>query len=138
MQGLEWTQYMWGGPELVRNPIEKWIYDFADSHKEAFVKLWHYDVEKIISSAKKDNIPVVLMTYHLQPLDLPPEEFVSMAQKFKIPLVRNDIVFSEFIKNGTIRKYLLENKDNWHPNKKGYGIIAQDVFKVIVENHLLE
>jgi len=135
---LEQTHYIWGGAESTRYPPRKWVYGFAGSNQEAFVNLWRYDVEKIVSSAKKENIPVIIMTYHIQPTYLSSEEFVSLAQKFNISLVRNDLVFSKFTKDATIQEYLVADKDSFHPNEKGYAIIAQNVFKAIIEDHLLE
>lgn len=133
---LEATKYAWGGPELVRLPPKKFVYSFAASRREAFVKLWRYDVHKIISVAKKHNINVILMTYQIMPTYLPVEEFIAMAHKEDIPLVRNDKTFQALINNRTIKDYVLQ-RDNWHPNKKGYTLIAQNAFQIIKDNKLL-
>ena len=135
VSGLEGTKYMWGGPELTRWPPKKWVYPFARHNREAFVKLWRYDVQKIISTAKKNNVKIVLMTYHINPTYLPSKEFILMAREEGIPLVRNDLVFRYLYQRGVLKSYLLE--DNWHTNKKGYRIIADNVFKTIDETNLL-
>ena len=128
--------YVWGHPELARVPPEKWIYSFANSNRDAFIKLWRYDVNKIIQNAKTRNTPVLLMTYHINPTYLPEDEFISMAERYGVPLVRNDESFKQLIENKTIDKYLLY--DHWHPNKEGYSIIANNAFECIKKTNLLK
>lgn len=136
MQGLKGTGYLWGGPELVRWPPQKWTYSFAHEHRDAFIRLWRYDVQEIISAAQKHSIDVLLMTYHINPTYLPLEEFISMAHKNNIPLVRNDKTFQILIENRTIHACLLG--DNWHPNKYGYTFIAKNALQVIQDEKLLD
>ena len=135
VSGMDITNYAWGGPELVRLPPKKYVYSFAETHRDEFVKLWRYDVEKIISICKEYNIEVILMTYHINPTYLPVEEFISMANKENIPLVRNDEIFKILKDRKNIGDYLLH--DNWHPNKQGYRLIAENVFRVIKETDIL-
>jgi len=127
--------YIWGHPELVRVPAKKWVYDFAYANREAFVKLWRYDIQNIIHEAKKSGSEVLLMTYHINPTYLSVEEFKLMADEQKIKLVRNDLSFNELMRNKTVKNYLLH--DNWHPNREGYVIIAQNAFDAIINNSLL-
>ena len=136
MEGLKGTYYIWGGPELVRWPPKKWIYSFADTHRDAFIKLWRYDVQEIISAARKHNINILLMTYHINPTYLSGQEFIAMAHKNNIPLIRNDKTFQTLIDNRTIQSYLL--RDNWHPNKYGYALIAENALQVIRDKKLLD
>ena len=132
IEALDNMNYVWGGPELVRTPPKKFIYDFALSHREAFVELWRYDIKRIISAAKKNNIRVIIMTYQIDPTYLPAKEFIKLTQEEKVTLIRNDVTFQNLIDNGTIKDYLLW--DNWHPNKKGYALIADNVFETIENN----
>lgn len=136
VNGLREARYVWGGPELTRWPPRKWVYSFADENRQAFIALWRDDVQKIISAVQRNNIKIVLMTYHINPDYLAAEEFISMARRSKIPLVRNDETFQAFINNRTIGYFLL--RDQWHPNKLGYSLIAENVFRIIKERRLLE
>lgn len=136
VKALESNKYIWGGPELVKFPPPQYVYEFAKAHRKAFVKLWEYDLKKIISQAKKNNINVILMTYHINPEYLPLEASVSLAKEEKIGLVRNDILFKQIAENGQLNKYLIQ--DGWHPNKQGYSLIAKNVFQFIKEKGLLE
>jgi len=136
--GLDVTNYKWGGPELVRFPPEKYIYKFAKSNSQAFIKLWEYDVGKIASAAKRQNVKVLLMTYHINPSYLPIEVFISLAGKNSIPLVRNDIIFFEQMKEEDISNYIFTDIDNWHPRERGYSIVAENAFNAVVANNLLD
>jgi len=128
--------YVLGGVHLVRYPAGKWVFSFARNHRAQFIDLWRYDVGMIIDSAKARSIPVVLMTYHINPTYLPPEEFGRMAREKNTPLVHNDESFQPLIESGEIREYVFA-RDRWHPNEKGYERIARNVFDVIVGRALL-
>lgn len=126
---------MWGHPEKARFPPERWIYSFAKSNRKAFVEMWKYDVREIIHQAKNHNIEVILMTYHINPGYLPAEEFIALAEEEGVLLIRNDQSFDMLIKNGSINNYL--QHDNWHLNKQGYSMIANNALECIKENNLL-
>lgn len=134
---LEEQKYIFGGPELTRFPPEEGVYSFALDHQEEFVKLWKYDTEIIIQAAKQRNIPIILMTYHINPSYLSINDFKEIASKEDIYLVRNDLTFYNLYLNKTISDYI-SSIDNWHPNEKGYRIIAKNAYDAIVENKLLE
>jgi lysophospholipase L1-like esterase len=136
LEGLKDKEYIWGGPELVRYPPSRYAYDFALRNREAFVKLWHYDLKEIIALAKVNNIPVVLMTYHINPTYLPVSEWISLSRIEGIPLVRNDVEFDKLREEGMLGEYLLNDK--WHPNAKGYQLIAQNVFAAIKQYYPLD
>ena len=128
--------YVLGGAHLVRYPAGGWVFSFAHGHRAQFIDLWRYDVGTIIDSAKARGIPVILMTYHINPTYLPSDEFERMAHEKQVPIVRNDLSFQPLIASGKIREYVL-SKDHWHPNEKGYERIARNVFDVIVSGALL-
>lgn len=135
MRGLKDNEYIWGGPEFTRGPQKKFIYSFAHSHRDAFVELWRYDIKKMIDAARKHNIRPIIMTYHINPAYLPTEEFLMLAQEEETMLIRNDVLFKSLIDDDSIGDYLLW--DNWHPNKKGYALIAKNVFGAIKNDEQL-
>jgi len=126
--------YLYGHPELVYDP-PSWVNNFMERNQDILIELWRYDLKKIILEAKKSGVPVLLMTYHITPSRLPIDEFVNMAMEQEVILVRNDVSFLPYIKEGTINNLLLH--DHWHPNKKGYEIIANNVFEKITTTNLL-
>jgi lysophospholipase L1-like esterase len=134
---LNTEKYVWGGTELVRWPPSEEVYAFAEQYQPEFVELWNYDMHNIISIAKKHNVTVILMTYHINPTYLSTDTFEKMAKQEGVILVRNDLVFNQIIRHGTINEYVFP-QDHWHPNGKGYQLIANNVYKTIVQNNLLE
>jgi len=138
MKNLREVNYIWGGPELqvVSERENQEIDDIGRVYEEAFIKSWRYDIETIVSAAKEHGVQVLLMTYHINPDYLSSEEFISMADKMNIPLVRNDITFDALREKGTINDFLLY--DHWHPNPKGYYLIAKSAFEVIRNDRLLD
>ena len=58
-----------------------------------------------------------------------------MAEALTLPLVRNDILFDDLIEKDQAQDYLLD--DNWHPNRKGYYLIAENISKKIVSTYTL-
>ncbi len=125
-----------GQSDYWRYPPEDWIYKFAISNKEAFVKGWEHDIGNIIKQANKKNVNVLLMTYHSRIPFLPEDAIVSFAKEHNVYLVRNDLSFDALNENGTLSHYILE-KDNWHPNKYGYERIAENAFQQIKDHGLL-
>jgi lysophospholipase L1-like esterase len=128
--------YVFGGPEYARYPPEKWVYSLARIHGEEFRELWKSDMKIIIDAAQENDITVLLMTYHINPSYLAAEDFESLAAVEEVILVRNDIVFDQKKDDGSIDD-LIFITDNWHPNEKGYSIIAQNAFDAIENNGLI-
>lgn len=125
---------LWGHPEHCNASPLQWVLGLATSHREAFLRLWRYDVKTIIEEAKKGKANILLMTY-AAPIYVPVEDFVSMAKENDVLLVRNDLSFKPLIDNGKTKEYFLW--DNWHPNKYGYKIIAENALEYIKKYDLL-
>jgi lysophospholipase L1-like esterase len=112
-----------------------WVLNTFADNVDYFIKLWRYDVASMIKVAKNTNIPVILMTYPI-PISVPTKEFLSVAEKEGLLLIRNDLNFDDLKKRGELSDYIL-SRDNWHPTKKGYAIVARNVFDAIVNKELL-
>ncbi len=125
-----------GQSDYWRYPPEDWIYKFAISNKDAFVKGWKHDIKNIIKLAKRKNVNVLLMTYHSRIPFLPENTIESFAKEQNVYLVRNDLSFDALNEKEILSHYILE-KDNWHPNKLGYEIIAENAFQQIKNHGLL-
>ncbi|MBN2368573.1 hypothetical protein JXC34_06135 [Candidatus Woesearchaeota archaeon] len=136
ISGLEDSGYLLGGPELVRYPPEKEVYSFAASHKKEFIELWRDDMKSMIDKARADGIPVVLMTYHINPSYLDADEFVKLSDEENITLVRNDILFRQLAESGEISRYVFP-ADRWHPNADGYRLIAENAAEAIIRQELI-
>jgi lysophospholipase L1-like esterase len=127
--------YAWGAPELARYPPAEGVYAFALRQRPAFVKLWHHDVGTIVRQSRGAGARVLLMTYHINPSYLPPAEMAALARAEGIPLVRNDETFAPLVLDGSVDRYLFH--DAWHPNERGYALIARNAFDQIVRDDLL-
>lgn len=96
-------------------------------------QLLRFDLGIMIDAAKDSHI--MLMTYPVQAV--PISQLGEIARECNIPLIRNDSSFEEAIGS---QKELLDVyffSDHWHPNAKGYSIIARNVFDYIRANDLM-
>ncbi len=153
----DYLLFAFGHPEYVLPETAIWPYffeDLNDSQKQkvnrlyregffeklnrrAFAELWKFDVRYIIQEAKLHNVKIVLMTYHINPMRyISINDYMAMAEEQGILLIRNDISFDSLIKRGVINNFILS--DNWHPNKLGYSIIANNIFEEVKNNDLLQ
>jgi lysophospholipase L1-like esterase len=127
--------YAWGAAERARYPPAEGVYDFALRQRPAFVKLWRHDVGEIVRRSREAGARALLMTYHINPSYLPGTEMAALAQAEGVPLVRNDETFAPFVQDRAIERYLFH--DGWHPNERGYALIAGGAFRAIVRDDLL-
>jgi lysophospholipase L1-like esterase len=127
--------YAWGAPERVRYPPTEGVYAFALRQRPAFVQLWRDDVGEIVRRSRDSGARVLLMTYHVNPTYLPVGEMVALAEAERLPIVRNDLRFAPFVQDRSIDRYLFH--DGWHPNERGYALIAEGAFRSIAEGDLL-
>jgi len=129
--------FAFGHPEYVLPETAIWPYFFEKLNRKAFVELWKFDVRYIIQEAKLHDVKVVLMTYHINPMRyISINDYIAMAEEQGILLIRNDISFDPLIKRGVINNFVLW--DNWHPNKLGYSIIANNIFEEVKNKNLLQ
>jgi lysophospholipase L1-like esterase len=128
------------GHELLGQPakaVRAWAIEkqFAREHAAAFAALWRYDVTKLVEGSRRGGARFLLMTYHIDPSYLTAHEYLSLSTELKVPLVRNDLPFAEMLRSGKLDEYLFS--DHWHPNERGYRIIADDAFQSIIKDDLL-
>ena len=133
-EGWGFKPYIAGAPQSMGDSPE-WVLKTFNNNKAAFLKLWIFDVKMMVKAAKNAGIPVIFMTYPV-PISIPTAEFLSIADTEQLILVRNDIDFNN-LKRDEFSKYIF-SRDNWHPTKKGYTIVAKNAFNVIIENHLIK
>jgi lysophospholipase L1-like esterase len=126
-----------GHPSLASWPPPRWRHDFALRHPSAFAQMWQYDMRLMIEGARKGGAEFLVMTYHLPPEFLNSADYTELAAHEHVRLVRNDLSFLPLITVGTIDQYVFGD-DHWHPNRRGYSIIAENAFEAIVSNNLLQ
>lgn len=106
--------------------------DFLED-KQIHRRVLEYDLEETIRFAKSHGVTFILNTYPLDDLTLY-DVFKEISNKLNIPLVDNFKVFKEIEKSGNIKDFLVPNG---HCNAKGYGLIAENTYKILVGNKLL-
>jgi lysophospholipase L1-like esterase len=92
-----------------------------------------YDLEEIIKLAKSRGVTLILNTYPLNDLSLY-DVFREISNKLNILLVDNFKVFKQIEQNGNKRDFFVSDG---HCNAKGYGVIAENTYKTLVEHKLL-
>jgi len=118
---------LWRPTSLVPSVLRNW------SLGEAEKQLLRYDLGTMIGAAKDSHI--LLMQYPI--VSVPPTLLEEISRECNIPLIRNDLSFKEVLgsQKETLDAYFFS--DHWHPNAKGYSIIAKNVFDYIQANDLM-
>jgi hypothetical protein len=104
------------------------------SLEEPLRQLLRYDVGLMIDAARSAHSQIILMSYPVAS-SVPIPQLIAIAEEHNIPLIRNDLSFNEILAS----KELVDNYlfgDHWHPNGRGYSIIAKNVFTYIRDNNL--
>jgi len=105
-----------------------------DDNRLIFAKLAEHDISEMIRICQANKIKVILCNYpmasgvHLRNVQN------ALAKKYQIPLVDN---YSIFQKLSDLEKYLWP-KDHWHPNDRGYAVVARNIYDCIVKNGFIQ
>ena len=90
------------------------------------------DIKEMIKICKANKVKVVICNYPRSS-----EGFDTIhrdiATQFNIPFVDN---LSTFDNLANLDKYLW--KDKWHPNELGYEIVAENIYRCIIDNNLIK
>ncbi len=138
---LRIVKLMYTNLVLSKNIIKDvaYIYEGGDKTKrrEVFAKanfninqeITRTNIEKMLYITKKAGITPILITYHSARIN---EIIKQIAKKDHILLIDNEKIFSKFSFDDYVMK-----QDNWHPNEKGYQLIAENVFKFLIEKKII-
>lgn len=97
--------------------------------------LLKFDLSKIIEVAVTNNIKLILLTYpHIN--NYIRTTIREVASFYSVPVVDNFSLFAERIKNGEsgIRFF----PPYGHCNAKGYRIMAEEIYKILVKEKIIE
>jgi len=98
-----------------------------------FEEIAEHDMREMMEICRANNIRVIICSY---PIESGRLYYIhkSIAQKFKVPFVDN---FETFKRLSNKEKYLSKNNFG-HPNEEGYRIIAENIYRCIIENGLIK
>ena len=106
--------------------------NIPDHHRDLYDKILKYDLTEIVKICRKNNVTIIISGY---PIDDCRLVHMEVAENYGIPFVDNWRSFEELKNRNILSDYLLE--DAWHPNEKGYAIIANNIYDALIKNHLL-
>ena len=107
---------------------------FGSANREAFLRMWRYEVGEMIDRSRARGAAVVLMTY--PNYDFPPiAEFEALAARKNVVLQRNDQLFKPLLEPAGFAYYFFA--DGHHPQPEGYGMLASELAHLIDERDLL-
>jgi lysophospholipase L1-like esterase len=102
------------------------------------------DLENIINICRKNKVEIIIQNYAIKPeygfwtqsartVNVVLKE---VANEYSIPFVDNEENFNSLGENQ--KYYFNHSKDDSHPNEKGYGLMAKNLYYSIVTNYLGE
>ncbi len=100
--------------------------------REVFDRLAEYDMQEMLRTFKSNGIKVLMCTYPKESRALWIIKH-GLSEKYGVFFVDND---SFFRKLSPEEDYFWT--DRWHPNDRGYQILAENIFSVIVTNRMIE
>ena len=120
-------------------PLDMEIKEWTEAVPEIFCRLTEYDISEMIKICKINNVKTLICNYpmggwslmkHDLGLDVIQRE---VASKLNVPFVDN---YTFFKRLPNLEDYLC--RDRWHPNGKGYKLLAQNIYNCILENELIK
>ena len=94
----------------------------------------NYDFREILKISKRRNVPIILQTYPRYWHHLFNNAAREISNEYNIALVDNEKFFEEEAKHADIGQFFTSDG---HCNEYGYGIIAENTYKELIERKLL-
>lgn len=102
--------------------------------RQIFAELANADIGEMIKICKANQIKMIMCNYPMRSDPYLEHVQMSLAGKYQIPFVDNFKVF-QMLKD---QKNYLSHEDYWHPNDQGYAVVAENIYKCILENKWIE
>ncbi len=99
---------------------------------ELYNTLAEVDLSEMVRICKVNHIQVIICNYPIRPYGRLSAIQERIAAQFGVPFVDNELVFGSLEHLNT---YLW--RDHWHPNEKGYAVVAKNIYDCIIQNSLI-
>ncbi len=112
------------------------IIERRENFQDEILKWVKFDIEKIITTCKKNNIQIILQNYPVsEPIDLT-DTINDIAKKYSVSLVDHYGRFNELWMMGEKEEdYFVSDG---HCNAKGYSVMARDVYDTLMALNIFE
>jgi len=106
--------------------------DISQQKKLLYKNLAKHDITEMVKICKANGVGVIISAY---PREAGGLRFIDqdIARNFNIPFVNNYDLFNV---TPNLDDYI--SNDGWHPNEKGYKLLAQNIYNCIQENNLIK
>lgn len=102
-----------------------------ENQSEIFSRLAEHDIEEMVKICLTNNIKVIIASYPMEGDEI----YLihkRIAQKYHLLFLDNYLLFKNL---NQLKDYL--SSDNWHPNEKGYALVAENIYQLILRHNLI-
>jgi lysophospholipase L1-like esterase len=140
---LKWICYSMGMKK------ERWDYSYYKGHKyesiqetailekqcnfDIFDKIAYYDLKEMIKICNRNKIKMVISSYPRRAVGGIYSIQNKISREFNIPFADNYLFFK---KTANTKEYI--SSDGWHPNGKGYKLVAENIYNCILNNNIIK
>ncbi|HAJ56499.1 MAG TPA: hypothetical protein DCL35_01880 [Candidatus Omnitrophica bacterium] len=118
---------------LVQDGMDKLEKKYGNGIWRICNRLAGYDISEMIRICQANHIRVMICSYPGGAKGRLAEVQGKMAEKYGVPFVDNESYFKSLSNAGA---YFYS--DGWHPNEKGYALVAGNIYDCIIDNKLIE
>lgn len=121
--------YWFPGDETFQSFENKILNSYGEEIFNILNKVTEYDTSEMLKTCKANNIKTIICAYPRT------SNYIqrSISEKFGIPFVDNTTFFEQLSNSN---EYF--SNDGWHPNDKGYKLVAENIYNCIIENKLIK
>jgi len=103
--------------------------------QELIFKEYARNTRSIITTCRQNNVPFVFSKYLFVSVTGESNYALDvLSKRYNFILIKQP----EYVKEKAIDEKILFSDNHWHPNAKGYKIMAENIFRTIKENKLIE
>lgn len=102
---------------------------YENIDEDIFRQLTEYNLTQIVRLAKSNNVKLILQDYPCGDHPFGHDITYEVALRFNVPFVKNSSIFKEELKKSGTKDLFIY--DNSHPNRRGYNLMVEELYKII-------